>query len=133
MNKVILCGNLTRDPETKNVGESTVTKSGLAVNKKYKDKEDTYYYDLSVWGPSGENFAKFLGKGRKVLIEGEWEQQVVENENGKRTFHDVRVTNWEFADSKKLDSNDAPEGSAAASGGSSNRGGTSNRRVAMRR
>ena len=77
LNKVLLMGNLTRDPEVKYLPSGTsVCDLGLAVNERYKDsqsgewKEKATFIDVTVWGRSAENAGKYLSKGRPVLIEG---------------------------------------------------------------
>jgi len=74
-NKVILMGNLTRDPELRYTQSGTpICSFGLAVNQKYKVndewRDDTCFVDISVWSRQGENCNQYLSKGRPVLIEG---------------------------------------------------------------
>ena len=76
-NKVILVGNLTRDPEVKYTNNGTaVTEIGLAVNRTWYDKqqsqkrEETTFVDVTLWGRQAEVAGEYLGKGRSVLIEG---------------------------------------------------------------
>jgi len=75
LNKVMLIGNLTRDPETRATTNSTITELGIAVNRSVKDdnggwKDETTFVNVTVWGKTAENCAKFLTKGRGVFIEG---------------------------------------------------------------
>lgn len=76
-NKVILMGNLTRDPQVRYTPSGTaVTELGLAVNRSWYDKqsnsrkEDTTFVDVTVWGRTAEVAGEYLSKGRPVLIEG---------------------------------------------------------------
>ena len=76
-NKVILMGNLTRDPQVRYTPSgSAVTELGLAVNRTWFDKqtnskkEDTTFVDVTVWGRTAEVAGEYLSKGRPVLIEG---------------------------------------------------------------
>ena len=76
-NKVILVGNLTRDPEVKyTTGGTAVADLGLAVNRTWFDKqsnerkEDVTFVDVTVFGRTAEIAGEYLGKGRPVLIEG---------------------------------------------------------------
>src|SRR5215207_889583 len=87
INRVILVGNLTRDPELRHTPSGTsVCKLRLAVNSRQKDAatgewgEKPNYFDVTVWGNQGENCARFLSKGRPVAVDGrldwrEWEAQ----------------------------------------------------------
>lgn len=76
LNKVMLIGNLTRDPELRHTPKgSAVTDLGIAVNRKVQDgnggwKDETTFVDVTVWGSSAENAQKYLSKGRGVFIEG---------------------------------------------------------------
>lgn len=82
LNKVMLIGNLTRDPELRHTPKgSAVADLGLAVNRKVQDgngtwKDETTFVDVTVWGASAENAHKFLTKGRGVFIEGRLQMDV---------------------------------------------------------
>lgn len=76
-NKVILVGNLTRDPQVKyTTGGTAVTEIGLAVNRRWLDKQsnqwkdETTFVDITLWGRTAEIAGEYLAKGRSVLIEG---------------------------------------------------------------
>jgi single-strand DNA-binding protein len=76
-NKVILMGNLTRDPEVRYTPSGTaVSEVGLAVNRTWFDKqtnqkkEEVTFVDVTLWGRQAEVAGEYLGKGRGVLIEG---------------------------------------------------------------
>jgi single-strand DNA-binding protein len=76
-NKVILVGNLTRDPELRHIPSGTaVCEIGLAINSFWFDKqtntrkEETTFVDVTMWGRNAEVAAEYLTKGRPVLIEG---------------------------------------------------------------
>ncbi len=86
-NKVILVGNLTRDPEVRyTTGGTAVAEIGLAVNRSWTDrasnerKEETTFIDVTLWGRTAEVAGEYLSKGRPVLIEGrlqldQWEDK----------------------------------------------------------
>ena len=76
-NRVILVGNLTRDPEVRYIPSGTaVCELGLAVNRSWFDKqsnsrkEETTFVDVTLWGRTAEIAGEYLAKGRQVLIEG---------------------------------------------------------------
>lgn len=76
-NKVILVGNLTRDPQVKyTTGGTAITDIGLAVSRQWFDKqtnqkkEETTFVDVTLWGRTAEIAGEYLAKGRPVLIEG---------------------------------------------------------------
>jgi single-strand DNA-binding protein len=76
LNKVLLIGNLTRDPEVRYTPKGTaVCTLGLAVNERYttgtgEQKEETIFVDVDVWGRTAEIAGQYLSKGRPVFIEG---------------------------------------------------------------
>ena len=88
-NKVILMGNLTRDPEKRYTqGGTCVVNLGLAVNRRVKRNEEwteeASFFDIVVFGNQGENCAKFLAKGRPVLVDGELQQRRWETPEGQK-------------------------------------------------
>ena len=101
-NKVLLMGNLTRDPELRyTAGGSPVASLGLAVNRKYRQgdemKEETCFVDVTVWGKLGETCAEYLTKGRPVFVEGRLNFRTWETEDGqKRSKLDVVAYNVQF-------------------------------------
>lgn len=103
-NKVILMGNLTRDPETKTTtsGQS-VTNFSLAVNRTWKgadgqQNEDVSYIDCVAWSKTGEIITQYLGKGRAVLVSGRLDQRSWEDKEtgGKRSKIEVVVEDFNF-------------------------------------
>ncbi len=76
LNKVMLIGNLTRDPELRYTPKGTaVADLGLAVNRRVSDgngnwSDETTFVDVTVWGNTAENSQKYLSKGRGVFVEG---------------------------------------------------------------
>ena len=76
INKVMLIGNLTRDPELRVTPKGTaICQFGIAVNRQYKDesgatRDDTTFVDIEAWGKTGETIAKYMTKGRPIFIEG---------------------------------------------------------------
>jgi len=79
INRVVLTGNLTRDPELKHLPSGTALCSlRIAVNTRRKDESGQWtdkpnYFDISVWGAQGEICAQYLAKGRPVAIDGRLE------------------------------------------------------------
>ena len=107
-NKVILMGNLTRDPELKHLASgSPVCDLGLAVNEKYKSKdgeakESVTFVDITVWGRQAESCAEYLSKGSPVLVEGSLKLDQWETEDGdKRSKLKVNGQNVQFLGSPK--------------------------------
>ena len=96
-NRVVLVGNLTRDPEYKQLPSGqAVCRLGLAVNRSFKNKQsgmaiqEVCYIDIDVWGAQAESCNQYLKKGRPVLIEGRlkfdsWQDQ----QGGTRSKHSV--------------------------------------------
>jgi single-strand DNA-binding protein len=89
-NKVILMGNLTRDPERRYTPKGTaVTEFAIAVNRVYSNeggeqKEEVSYFDIVVWGRQAETAAQYLSKGRPALVEGRLQQDRWESDKGEK-------------------------------------------------
>jgi single-strand DNA-binding protein len=89
-NKVILVGNLTRDPEKRfTPNGAAVTEFGLAVNRVYRTqsgerREDTCFVDISAWGRTGETCEQYLRKGRPVLVDGRLQYSSWEGQDGRK-------------------------------------------------
>ena len=129
-NKVILVGNLTRDPQVRYTpGGSAVAEVGLAVNRSWFDKnsnsrkEETTFVDVTLWGRTAEVASEYLTKGRSVLIEGRLQlDQWDDKETGqKRSKLKVVGENMTMLGGR----GDGPGGggSGGGGGGYSNRGG----------
>ena len=85
LNKVILIGNLTRDPELRYTPSGTaLCKFGLAVNEKYKDKESTVFVNIVAWAKTAELSSEYLSKGRSVCIEGRLSFSSWESDSGEK-------------------------------------------------
>jgi single-strand DNA-binding protein len=106
-NKVILMGNLTRDPETRTTPSGqTVTNFSLAVNRTWKgadgqQQEAVSYINCVAWGKPGEIIAQYLQKGRALLVSGRLDQRSWDDkESGqKRSTVEVVVEDFNFVDS----------------------------------
>ena len=104
INRVVLTGNLTSDPELRSLPSGTsVCKLRIACNTRRKDGasgewvDKPNYFDVTVWGAQGENCARYLSKGRPVAINGrlewrEWETQ----EGGKRQAVEIIAETVQF-------------------------------------
>ena len=106
LNKVMLIGRLTRDPETRSTsGGNSVTRIGLAVNRTYRKKdsdeqvEETTFVDIEAWGKTGETFARYMKKGRQAYIEGRLKLDSWEKDGQKRTKLVVVMEEFQFLDS----------------------------------
>ncbi len=106
-NKVILMGNLTRDPETRTTGGGqSVTRFGLAVNRTWRNangeqQEAVSFIDCVAWGKPGEIIAQYLQKGRAVLVSGRLDQSTWDDKEtgAKRSKVEVVVEDFNFVDS----------------------------------
>ena len=108
INRVVLTGNLTRDPELRNTNSGTsVCSLRIASNSRRKDASGNWvekpnYFDVTVWGAQGENCAQYLSKGRPVAIDGrlnwrEWEDQ----QGNKRQSVDIIADSVQFLGSRE--------------------------------
>ena len=123
LNKVMLIGNLTRDPELRVTPKGTaICQFSLAVNRKFRDesgadREEVTYVDIEAWSKQGETIAKYCTKGRPLFVEGrlrldQWEDK---NTKEKRSRMKVVLENFQFLGSGRAD--------GAAPGGGGGEGG----------
>ena len=109
-NKIILAGNLTREPQLSYTPNQTaVVDFGIAVNRKWtskggEKKEETCFIDCRAFAKTAENINKYLAKGKPVFIEGKltfdsWTAQ----DGSKRSKHRVTVDNFQFLGKKEPD------------------------------
>tara|TARA_Y100000287_G_C14059653_1_gene275379 strand:- start:83 stop:556 length:474 start_codon:yes stop_codon:yes gene_type:complete len=108
LNKVLLIGNLTRDPDVKMLSSGRpVCNFGLALNRSYKDgegnrKEEVTFVDVECYGPRAEAVGRFFTKGRSIFVEGRLKLDQWESKEGeKRSAIRVVLDNFEFVDSKQ--------------------------------
>ena len=84
LNRIILIGRLTRDPELKYTPQGTaVATFTLAVNRKF-NKDETDFIDIVVWRGQAENVAQFLNKGRLAAVEGRLQIRSYETQDGQK-------------------------------------------------
>jgi len=125
INRVIVVGNLTRDPELRSTPSGTsVCSLRIAVNTTRKDESGQWvdkpnYFDVTVWGQQGENCAQYLAKGRPVAIDGRLEWREWEAQDGaKRQAVEIVADSVQFLGGRQ-DSEGAayvPAGAVASSG-----------------
>ncbi len=124
LNKIMLIGNLGRDPELQVTPDGTpVTKFSLAVSRSYKSrageqKDETEWFNIIAWRQLAETCEKYLHKGSKVYVEGRLSQRKYTDREGvQRTSIDVTITDMEMLTPKS-----ASGGSEGYSAGSSDGG-----------
>jgi len=104
INRVIITGNLTSDPELRSLSNGTsVCKLRVAVNTRRKDNstgewvDKPNFFDVTVWGAQGENSARYLSKGRPVAIDGRLEWREWQDQQGnKRQSIDIIADTVQF-------------------------------------
>ena len=99
MNRIIIKGRLTRDPELKTGGSGIeFCKFTVAVDRrKGKDKEqETDFFDCTAFGNTGVAISKYVTKGREILVDGRMESTKTEKDGQKRTWWGVTVDTFEF-------------------------------------
>ncbi len=117
-NKVILAGNLTRDPELRYTPKGTaVARLGLACNRKWKSetgelKEEVTFVDVDAFGKTAETIGQYFKKGRPILIEGRLRYDTWEDKQTKQKKSKLGVVleNFQFLDSGggRSEGGDAP-------------------------
>ncbi len=120
-NRVILAGNLVRDPEIRYLPSGLpVVNFSIAVNSRYRQnnelKEEVSYFDIVVFGKTGENCAEYLSKGRPVLVEGRLRQRRWESEGTRRSKIEVVAGVVQFlgGGSKGAPAEEGPDGGSPA-------------------
>ena len=118
INRVVLTGNLTRDPELRSLPSGmSVCSLRVAVNTRRKDgssgewTDKPNYFSVTVWGAQGDNCARFLSKGRPVAIDGrlEWREWEAKDGSGKRESIEIVADSVQFLGSRE-------EGAGAGNG-----------------
>ena len=122
-NKVLLVGNLTRDPELKHTpSNQAVATIGLAVNRQYTTKdgekrEETTFVDCEAWGRTAEVMSQYLSKGRPVFIQGRLKLDTWQDQQGQnRSKLKVVIENFQFVGGR-----DGASGGGAQGGGGGRR------------
>jgi single-strand DNA-binding protein len=122
-NKVILIGNLTRDPELRYTPKGTaVTKLGLAINRTWRDansgesKEEVTFVDVDAFGKQAETLSNYMRKGRPIMIEGRlrletWDDKQTQQKRSKLA---VVLESFQFLDFRGAEDGGAPRPRAAA-------------------
>jgi single-strand DNA-binding protein len=125
-NRVILAGNLTRDPEMRYTPKGTaVVRLGLAINRTYtpeggEKKEEVTFVDVEAWGRQAETISQYFKKGRPILIEGRLKLDTWEDKNTHQKQSKLKVVleGFSFIDSNRGDAAPAdPARSRTASTG----------------
>ena len=119
LNKVMIIGNVTRDPEIKYTPQGkAVTDVSIAVNRSYKvgeeKREEVTYVDVTLWGRTAETAAEYCKKGRAVYIEGRLQLDSWEDKTSGQKRNKLRVVGEDY---QLLDRRPGSAGSAGGSGG----------------
>ena len=126
LNKVMLIGNLTRDPEVKFTPKGTaIAELGLAINRTWKNEsgekqEETTFVDVTLWGRQAEIAKEYLTKGRPVYIEGRLQLDTWDDKATGQKRSKLRVTGEQM---QLLGSRDGAGGGDGGGGGNYSRGG----------
>ena len=112
MNKVILIGKLTRDPESGTTQSGVAyCRIGLAVNRRFsRENNEVDYFNVVCWRGLAENCAKILTKGRKICVSGSIQTRQYDGQDGtKRTAFDIVADEVEFLSSGNRTDDGAPQ------------------------
>ena len=117
LNKVMIMGNLTRDPELKYTPNNTaVANIGLAVNRDWKNQagerqQETTFIDIEAWGKQAELLSQYMKKGMPLFLEGRLKlDQWKDKEGGERSKLKVVLENFQFIENKRKQ--EEPNGNA---------------------
>ena len=114
LNKIIMMGRLTRDPELRKAGETPVCSFSIACDRDFKSKsgeKETDFVDVVAWRATAEFVSKYFTKGRMVVVEGRLQNRDwTDKEGNKRRTTEIIANNVYFGDSKPAtQSEDAAE------------------------
>jgi single-strand DNA-binding protein len=123
-NRIVIMGNLTRDPEYKQLSSGqAVCKLGLASNRQFKNRQsgsmvqEVCYVDVDVWGAQAESCRQYLQKGRGVLIEGRLKYDSWEDPEGKtRSRHSIVADRVVFLNSQQPSESEAGDQTSRVEG-----------------
>jgi|SRR5579884_403743 len=122
INRVIITGNLTKDPDLRSTSGQSVCRLRVACNGRRKNSttqqwEDApNYFDVTVWGQQGENCSKYLKKGRGVAIDGRLQWREWEQDGQKRQAVDIVAETVQFLGGRDDASNGGGNGNGYSSG-----------------
>ncbi|MCI6287860.1 MAG: single-stranded DNA-binding protein [Lentisphaeria bacterium] len=125
LNKVLLMGNLTRNPEIRYTpGGSAVCEFGMAINRRFmqangQEKDETCFVDITVWGKQAESTSRYLQKGSSVFVEGrlvfdQWTEKDTGNKRSRLRVYAERVQFLDRRDAAGQQGGD-PDGAVAPS------------------
>lgn len=112
MNKIILCGRLTKDPEVRysqGATQTAVARVSLAVNRKWKreGEPEADFFNCTAFGKQAEFIEKYLKKGSKVLVSGRVQNDNYTNKDGQKVYAvNIMIEEIEFAESKNAGQQD---------------------------
>lgn len=116
LNKAIIIGNLTRDPELKALPSGmNVATFSLATNRVWKDKngdkqEEVEYHNIVVFGKQADNVAKYMTKGSSLLVEGRIQTRSWEDENGTKKYRtEIVAESIQFGNKKATEGKNEPK------------------------
>ena len=114
MNRVILCGRLTKEPEVRysqtSSGSMAVARYALAVDRAFKKEgeQTSDFINCIAFGKNGEFAEKYLRKGAKIIVEGRWQTGNYTNKDGKKVYtNDCVVERHEFCESRAESANNS--------------------------
>lgn len=115
-NRVVLMGNVTRHPDVRSIpgSSTTVARTGIAVSRRFKEKEEVMFIDIVAFGKSAEIMGEYITKGSPLLLEGRLSMNTWEQDGVRRTKHEVIVDTFQMLGGRRDrtdDFNDAERGS----------------------
>lgn len=111
MNKVILCGRLSRDPEVR-MGDKVIARFSLAVDRKFKTEGQPTadFFSCISFGKQAEFIEKYLAKGTKIIVTGRLQNDNYTKQDGSKVYSDqIFVEDIEFAESKRTEESNSKD------------------------
>lgn len=103
INKIVIIGRLTKNPELKNINGTQLAKFTLASEQGFGDKKSTGFFDCIAWGKQAEIISKYMQRGNRVGIDGSLQFSSWEKDGQKRSKVEIRVDNFQFLEPKNTE------------------------------
>ena len=121
INSIIIHGRLTRDPEIKTFGETSLTKISVAVDRAFKSNKENAqtvdFFDVDAFGKTGEFISKYFKKGQEIIVRGKMQLNSGTDKDGKtRVYPAIVCEEAGFAGSKKDNGGGTPANTAISTG-----------------
>jgi single-strand DNA-binding protein len=101
LNKIMLIGRVGGDPQVRTVGENKVANFTLATTEKFKDREETEWHNIAVWGKQAETIEKYVEKGMMLYVEGRIKTEKYNKDGQERETKRIQASTFQMLSKKE--------------------------------